>query len=323
MATVYKDYSELHPMWRAVLAYNTYDADTRDNIISATSLMKPTNMVVLERANKGTDKEISLEGMIPSMYGTSVHDRAEAALNNTTEDMWKLLGVPKPEALEVLTEVRKEIEIGEHIISGKFDLMFRYDGSQWQLGDFKTMSVWGVMIDKPGKMAEFIKQMSIYRYLNQDKDINDIAVVLLLFTDWSKTDSLIKAGAGYPQKRVDAENVTLWSIPETRMYMEHQERLIREGLERLKTTGSTGHRCSEKELWMRGGKWAYHSKGSAKRATKLFDNEADAEAMRAKAKDVTAFVVERKPEATRCSYCSVTDFCPQYAEHLAAGMIKK
>ena len=322
MATKYTDFADLHPLWRAVLAYNTYDADTRENLISATSIMKPTHMVVLERANKGTDKEISLEGMIPSMYGTSVHDRAEAALNETSNSMWKLLGVPKPTELDIMTEKRAEAPIGDHIISGKFDVMFRYDGSQWQLGDFKTMSVWGVMIDKPGKLEEFVKQMSIYRYLNQDVDISDVAVVLLLFTDWSKSDAMIKIKQGYPQKRVDSENVSLWSIDETEQYLKRQEASVVEGLERYARTGLTGYECSDKELWMKKSGWAYYSKAGAKRATKVVDSFDAAEELRTKAKDPSAYVEERKPMATRCSYCSVQDFCPQYAEHLAKGMIK-
>ena len=322
MAVKYRDFSDIHPMWRAVLAYNTYDYDGRENVISATSIMKPTHMVVLERSNNGTDKEISIEGMIPSMYGTSIHDRAEMALNNTENKIWKLLGVPKPETLEISTEVRKEVEIGTHIVSGKYDLMFRYDGSLWELCDYKTMSVWAFMIDKKGKIEEFVKQMSIYRYLNQDKEISDLATVLVLFTDWSKSDSIIKAKAGYPQRRVDSEQVPLWSLDETKKYLKSQEASIVDGMARYIKHGKTGYACSEKERWVKKSGFAYYAKAGAKRATKICETEDQAQTLLLKAKDPTAYIVERKAQSTRCSYCSVTEFCDAYSDMLITGEVK-
>ncbi len=328
MKTKYTDFSNMHPLWRAVLAYNTYDYDSRDNVISTTSIMKPTNMVVLERANKATQKEMSIEGMIPSMYGTSIHDRAELALNGTSNEMWESLGISDPDKLEIVTEVRREMPIGDHIISGKFDVMFRYKGSKWQLGDFKTMSTWAVVIDKAGKFEEFTKQMSIYRLLNQDKDIDDMALVLMLFTDWSKQDARIEVARqlkdkkGYPILRVDDAEVPLWSLDETESYLVHKEKAIVAGLDRYAKTGKTGSTCSDKELWMKKSGWAYYAKAGAKRATKVCDTEDIANGLLLKAKDPSAYIEERKPKATRCSYCSVTQFCDQYAGFLAKGMIE-
>ncbi len=317
----YTNFQDIHPLLRAMLAYSDYDHDGRDNVISCTSIMKPLQMIALERSHKSADRSMDIQGMIPSVGGTALHNHLENALNNTTDDTWKGIGVNEPEKLEIITEVREEMEIGDHIISGKFDVLFKYKESKWQLADMKSMSVWGMMIDKPGKMEEFAKQMSIYRYLNQDKDIDDIAVVLTWFTDWSKSDATIKVKQGYPQSRIGVEMVNLWSLAQTKTYLETKERNIVIAMARYAKSGKTGHSCSQEELWMKKSGWAYYSKAGAKRATKVVDTEEAAELLRLKAKDVTAYIEERKPKATRCNYCAVTEFCPQYQEHLIRGLV--
>jgi len=251
-----------------------------------------------------------------------MHTLLETALNNTSDEDWMGVGVAEPKELELSMEIRKEMPIGDHIISGKYDVMFRYKGSQWQLGDLKTMSVWGIMIDKNGKFEEWTKQLSIYRYLNQDKDISDEGIILTVYTDWSKSDSVIKAKQGYPQSRIGVEHVKLWSLDKTKNYLEAQESRIVDGIKKLADTGSIPYRCSESELWKRGGKWAYYSKKDSKRATKVIDTEQEAEALMLKAKDSTAYIEYRKPEAVRCKYCSVVQFCDQYAEMLVTGEVK-
>ena len=320
---VYKNYENIHPLLRAMLAYSDYDHDGRENVISCTSIMKPIQMIALERSNKSADRSMDIEGMIPSVGGTALHNHLENALNNTSDEMWKGLGVADPEELEIITEVREETEIGDHIVSGKFDVLFKYKKSKWQLADMKSMSVWGIMIDKKGKLEEFAKQMSIYRYLNQDKDIDDIAVVLTWFTDWSKSDAVIKAKQGYPESRIGVEMVNLWSLAQTKTYLETKERNIVIAMDRYAKSGNTdtGKRCDTDELWMKKSGWAYYSKAGAKRATKVVETEDAAELLRAKAKDPTAYIEERKPQATRCKYCAVTDFCPQYAEHVVKGLV--
>jgi hypothetical protein len=322
MAIVFKNYSDMHPLTRAMLAFNDYDYDDRENVISATSIMKPTHMVVLERSNKGADRLMDIEGMIPSVGGNALHNMLETALKKTNDETWKALGVPEPEKLIIQTEVREESEVGDHIVSGKYDVLFKYKDSKWQLADFKSMSVWGVMIDKPSKIEEWVKQMSIYRFLNQDKDIDDIAVILTWFTDWSKSDAVIKVKQGYPQKRTDVEMVQLWSIAKTKAYLLSQEAKIKAGMKQYADTGKTGFECSDKELWKRGGKWAYYAKPGAKRATKVVDTKDEAIKLQLKAKEPGAYYEYRQPEAVRCKFCSVTEFCSDYSKMILTGEVK-
>ena len=102
----YKNFENVHPLLRAMLAYSDYDHDGRENVISCTSIMKPIQMIALERSNKSADRSMDIEGMIPSVGGTALHNHLENALNNTSDEMWKGLGVSNPEELEIITEVR-------------------------------------------------------------------------------------------------------------------------------------------------------------------------------------------------------------------------
>ena len=322
MAVSYTNYESLHPMIRAMLAYSDYSIDDRDNLISATSIMKPINMVVLERANKGSDKQIDLIGMIPSVGGNALHKMLEISLENTNDETWKALGISEPNKLDISTEVRREKELDGYIISGMYDVMFRYKDSKWQLGDMKSMSVYGRMIDPKKKEEEWIKQLSIYRWLNQDKDIDDIAVIFTWYTDFSNVESL--RNSKYPKSRTETINISLWSIEDTETYLKEQISDISNGLLRYEeTNGSeTGYECSDEELWSKPNGWAYYAKATSKKATKICKTEEEANELIAKAKDPTAYIEYRAGQKTRCSYCCVQDYCSKYPEYLAKGMIK-
>jgi hypothetical protein len=246
------------------------------------------------------------------MYGTAIHDRAEKALNNLSNDAWKLLGIKFPEELKIITEERNEIEIENYIISGKFDILAKYRSDTYTLMDIKTLSVWAMMIDPAKKKEEFIKQLSIYKYLNQDKNISDRAEILLLFTDWSKVDSIAKKNQGYPQSRLASVDIQLWDSSKTHDYLVSKVKALVNGLERYMSSGDTGYKCSEEERWFRKGGFAFYGKETAKRATKVCETLEEAQALKLKAKDVTAYIEPRKGESVRCKYCSVTAFCEFY-----------
>ena len=323
----FTNYNHVHPIIRAMLIYSDYDYDPRENVISATSIMKPTQMIVLERSNKDADRLIDIEGMIPSVGGTALHTHLEMALKHISKPenkhLWKKIGIDSPDELHIEMDERKEVEIDDHIVSGKFDVIYKYKKAKWQLSDLKSLSVWAVMIDIEAKKEEWIKQLSIYRYLNQDKDIDDTAMIMCWFTDWSKSDSQIKAKQGYPQSRLDVHEIKLWSLDKTYEYLKKRVADIKLGMGIYQKTGEveTGFICSKDELWQRKGGWAYYTKKTNKKASKIYDTENEARIALSKAKDPTAFIEERKARATRCSYCSVTQFCPQYAEMLLEGIV--
>jgi len=289
MNYVYQNYEHIHPLIRAMLIYNSYDYDDRENVISTTSITKPTQMLVLERANKDADRYIDIEGLIPSVGGTALHTHLESALKFISKPenkhLWEKIGVPEPDELYLEIEQRKEVEIDDYIISGKFDVMYMYKDSKWQLGDLKSLSVWAVMIDLEKKKQDWALQLSIYRYLNQDKEIEDTAMIMCWFTDWSKSESRRKTE--YPNSRLETYEVKLMSLEETEDYLKKRIADVKSGLiNYIRTDGEdTGFRCSEQELWQRKGGWAYYAKATNKKATKIYDTEEEARRALSKAKD--------------------------------------
>jgi hypothetical protein len=75
--------------------------------------------------------------------------------------------------------------------------------------------------------------------------------------------------------------------------------------------------CSDEERWTKPDTWAVMKKG-AKRATKVFDN-VDAAKSHADGLGAGYGIVKRDGGRTRCeNYCSVADFCTQWAMERAA-----
>ena len=325
MKTVYEKYDDLHPILRAMLAYNDYDGDAvTDRDISTTSIIKPTHMIALTRANCLADRRINIEGMIPSVMGNAMHALLEKALDNIDDELWKALGITHPEKLKILVENREAIDIGEFDLSGKYDVMVAYNGSKFQLMDLKTMSVWGVMIGLKDKREEWTKQLSIYRYINRDvmapEEIDVHAIVLYWFTDWSKTNARTDPKK-YPQKRVGHYDIVLWSYDETKIYLESKGKEIKAAIEKYQKTGKTGLRCGEDELWSKKESFAYYAKKEAKRATNVCDTEDEANIKLLAAKDPTAYIEHRPGEKTRCAYCAVLEFCDQGQAYKALGLV--
>ena len=313
-----------HPFIKAMLTYNNYDASDDPIAISATSLMKPTNMCALERTHCKADKVINLEMLIPSVMGNAMHTLLETALDETSDDLWKQLGVPKPEKLDVRQEVREEKLINGWKVTGKYDVLYMYDGSEWHLADLKTMSVWAMIIDPAKKKEEFIKQLSIYRWLNSDKDIADRAEILYWYTDWSASDARRKPD--YPQSRIGSMEIMLWSITETERYIVSKLSDLDRAMSSLSTSSTTGFACSDEELWKTEPAFKYYKPNKSgtfnmARATKNFKthNEAHAQYM---SDGSIGKIVEVPGEAKRCKFCSVLNFCEQGMSYKALGLVK-
>lgn len=316
----YNNPTRLHPFLCAMLAYNDYDFSEDPTAVSTTSLMKPTNMLALERKHKLADKEVDLEALIPSVMGNAMHSLLEKALEETTDEVWAQLGIPKPEKLEVRQEIRTVRAIDGYNITGKYDMLYMYDGSEWHLADLKTMSVWALIIDPAKKKEEFIKQLSIYRWLNQDEDISDDAEILFWYTDWSKADSVRKSN--YPPSRIGNLPIRLWSIEDTETYIKKQLTALKAAEKSLEKGTATSVACSDSELWKTETTYKYYKNPKKlERATKNFDSYSDAHDRYMKDGSVGT-IITVPGQAKRCNYCSVTAFCEQYKTMKVTGLVK-
>jgi hypothetical protein len=317
--------TRLHPFVAAMLAYNDYDYIADPNVISVTSLMKPVNMVALERFHSGCDKEVDVEALVPSVMGSAMHSLLEVALESTQPDVWEQFNI-QANKLEILQEQRvvKQIPGTKYKLAGKFDVLYKYDSDVWRLGDLKTLSTMALIMSGPEKMEEFTKQLSQYRWLNQDKSIEDIADIYYWYTDWAKVRAL--QDSSYPQSRVGSFEVALWSLDQTEGYIKTRVLEIDKAMTSLTTTGDTGVRCSDTELWRSTPKFKYYKPNKSgtinyKRATKVFDTLEDAQTYMVTAGGGVGDIKEFPAEIKRCKYCSVTNFCSQYKEFVEQGLI--
>ena len=293
---------------------DNYNHDTRPNLISATSLLKPIRQIVLGRRYKDNIKEIDAENLIASSMGTALHDSVENAWKQKDKVIKILdsLGYINSEAIydEVILECRSEKEIDGYIISGQFDIAFN-----GIVCDIKSTSVWSYIFGS--KEEDYKLQMSIYRWLNQDIITNDTAFVEYIFTDWSGTKAL--QDKQYPQKRIITKEIKLLSLEDTEKYIKDKLALISK-YEALEDKDLI--LCSDEELWREKDKWKYYKSGdTTKRATKVFATEEEA-VNRMRVDGMTGKVVQYKGGVKRCNYCNYTNLCEQYMQLQIEGAIQ-
>jgi len=302
-------------------AYDDYDYDSRKNLISTTSLLNPTRMVALQRLNKDADKVVDIADLIGSRLGSAIHDSFEKVLLNEryVKNTLKAMNYddsiidrvvinkdnPEIEEIPMWIEQRAERAVGDWIVSGKFDMVLNY-----QVQDIKSTSVWTHMFGS--NEDKYIQQMSIYKWLNQDRIKKDTGVIHYIFTDWSKQKAM--QDKNYPQQRVLSKEFRLMSLAQT-------EKFIQDKLAKLDEVLKTGNLplCSSEDLWQEPDKWKYYKKKNANRATKVYATEE--EAYDRLALEGCGEVRHFKGGVKRCNYCSVREFCEQYTELQANGLI--
>lgn len=292
------------------LMRDTYDYVNDKKYISATTLMKPVRMIILEkRVNDVPD----LSDLLNSRIGTSIHDSIEASWHSP--DLSKILGYigfPKEVAdrmvvnptevkegdLPVYIERRSYYKYKGYTIGGKFDICI--DGI---LEDFKTTSVYTYIFDS--RSDEFIQQGSIYRFLNQDIVTGNILKINYIFKDFSASKA--ENDPSYPP----CANLT---VPYPLMSIATTEEMIHQKIDMIDKYFDADESdlplCSPEDLWLTEEKFAYFKNPSALRATKVYDTLEEAE-MRKKTEG-TGRIEKRGGVPKRCDYCKAQPICSQY-----------
>jgi len=297
------------------LAHDSYDYDDRKNLISVTSLLKPTRMIVLGRKFTDTSKTIDVENLIASSMGTALHDSVEFSWKDRDKAIETLarLGYIEGAAIfdNITFEKRSEMVFGDYIISGKFDIVFA-----GFVQDIKSTTVWAWMNDSNEFEHKF--QLSAYKLLNPDIITEDIGYIEYIFTDWSKAEA--RRNRQYPQSRVATKEVHLFSEEEM---VELIERKLHHVTEQMQLNEPEIEYCTDDELWSTKDTWKYYKNpASTRRATKNYDNIDDAHAHFVK--DNSKGVVKHFPaEAKRCKYCNFTEICSQYKQLKEEGRINE
>lgn len=251
---------------------------------SATTLNKGAKEIIL------TDRhwdEITIDASdnVWAVFGTAVHALLESHKdNNFHEESFK-------------------VPVSNSFVTGQVD---SYDMENATIYDWKTASVWKIQFKD---FADWRAQGLTYAYLMQQSglEVKRCCFVALL-KDYSKTKA--KTDASYPQSPVYKYEfeVTAEDMAETR------DRILNKVLEiesAYEKNDDEIEPCSQEERWADNEKFAVMKNGR-KTAIKLFDNEADADAMAGELGN--AHYVEHRPAISRkcLDYCNCKDFCSFY-----------
>ena len=301
---------------------DNYNHDSRDNVISVTTLLKPLQQIYLGRKYRNNIKEIDVSDLINSSMGTALHDSVEKAwsFRDKVINILNDLGFVNSEAIydEVILERRSEqtvkIDDKEYIISGQFDIAF-----MGTVCDIKSTSVWSYIYGS--KDEDYILQMSIYRWLNQDIIKDDYGYIEHIFTDWSSVKAL--QDSQYPQNRIVTKKLKLLSVEDTEKYIINKLTELKK-YEDLNDDKKVIE-CTDKELWREEDTYKVYmpnkttGKFNYDRATKNFTDKVEAY----KFAGSNGVVKEVKGGVKRCSYCNYINLCNQYTNLLIRGDIKQ
>jgi hypothetical protein len=251
---------------------------------SATTLNKGAKEIIL------TDRhfdEITVDAAdsVWAVFGTAVHAIFESQPDTNFH------------------EERFKVPVSNSFVTGQVDC---YDMEHGVIYDWKTASVWKVQFKD---FSDWRAQGLTYAYLLQQSglEVTKCRFVALL-KDHSKTKA--RTDATYPQSPtfIFEFDVTPEALEETR------DRILNKVLEieaAYELEDDFIEPCSDDERWADGEKWAVMKNGR-KTAIKLFDNEADADAMAGELGN--SHYVEHRPAISRkcLDYCNCKEFCSFY-----------
>lgn len=303
------------------LADDRYDHDPRENVISVTTLMKSIRQIVLASRLKTGESLSDVSGLLASRLGTAIHESIEKAWVHNYASALGALGYPQgmikrvnvnpeteQEGINLYLELRSEKPVGRWIVSGSTDVIM--DGT---VRDIKSTKVWSYT--SGSNKLKYTLQLSLYRWLNQDKVVDDTGYIEYLFMDWQKLKSTYEEG--YPPFAVLAEAHPLTSIASTEAYVERKLADIEHNY--LKPEGELPL-CTDEDLWIRSSEFKYYSKPEAVRATKNFQQDKAGAYTHLHDKG-KGEVREIKGKAMACNYCNVRNICSQYTSLVAIGRI--
>lgn len=312
--TQYLNTSQVPLSLAVFLASDSYDHE--ENVISATTLLKPIRQVILSSRIAKEDQSVDLIQMLPSRMGSAIHDAIETSWTTNYDRAMAALGYPKkiierviinpnqeeelPDwAIPIYLEQRAYKQVGKYRVSGKFDFV-----GEGFLEDFKTTSAYTYI--RGSKDEDFILQGSIYRWLNPKIITRDQMAIQFIFTDWSKAKAL--ADPKYPKQRTVRKVFDLKSVAETERYVQQRLSLIDQYWD---APEHSLPQCTDAELWRSDPVFKYYKNpDKLSRSTKNFDSRQEAY-IRLTEDGGKGIVIERPGEVTACKYCSGFSLCSQ------------
>lgn len=311
------------------LTNDNYDHDSRDNHISATSLLKSTRQIVLSLRVPAADKVPDVAELVPSRMGSAIHDGIERAWIDNYKTCLNHLGYPQrvidrirvnpepaernnPDIIPVYLEQRSEKEVNGFIVSGKFDFV-----AEGGVQDFKSTSTYTYQYKT--KDDDYIMQGSIYRWLNPDIITDDNITIQFLFKDWNAGKARIEKDKNYPQSSILSYTLPLKPINEIDHWVRNKVDDIRKF---ISAPDEAIPECTDKELWRTEASFKYYKNPEKRsRSTKNFDSYQEAQ-KRYLDDGAVGIVVEVPGEVKACRFCDAFSVCKQKDKYLASGELK-
>lgn len=198
------------------LSNDLYDGVRDKNTYSATELLKPTREIVLTRRH-WEKLEVDCSERMWSLFGQGVH----AILENE-------------EGVEPIERI--SVELGDKVISGKFDRL-----KDNVLYDYKVTSAWTIVYGS--RLVEWAEQLSIYRWLywrKYKKELDAQGRIVAILRDWDQKE--IMSGRRYPASPVVEIKLNLMSLKAT-------EAFITDKLAEIAQAQKTLPLCTPEERW--------------------------------------------------------------------------
>jgi hypothetical protein len=292
-------------------------------LISATTLMKPTRQLLLKRKVDMKKQTSDISEYIAQRMGHALHDsierawtegnwkRAMSQLGYTNEIINKVkinprLGSCNPDDIPIYLEYRGFKPFEDVVITGQLDFVINHS-----YRDFKSTSTFSYT--SGSKDDDYIVQGSIYRWIMPNLIKNDVMRIEFIFTDWQSYRA--KADKNYPQKRVTHKEYTLMSLEDTEKWVSNKLAEIRSNAGKSQ---STMVRCTDKELWKQKDSYKYFNSietaNKGGRCSKRFKSRADAELHMSERLGKGTIQVERG-KVKACEYCAAFPVCEQRKEY--------
>jgi hypothetical protein len=268
----------------------TYDDYTGHGTLSVTSLLVPTQALVLARRHEA-DIEEDAANRVWLLLGSAAHEVLRRSKAGEDERIEERLST----TLEIFPE--------EVVVSGEFDIL-RADG---RLEDYKVTSAWVILHDS--KLEDWWLQLSMYRTLCAANGVETSGHgrIIAILRDWSLSKA--KQGGNYPELPVVVRDFELMP-PEAGM--NHIRTRATAFVDASQLPDADLPPCSPKERIQQASEWAVY-KGQNKRATKLFEDQESANAFAGDMPEKDKARVEQRPgRFVRCDdYCSARPWCHQ------------
>lgn len=290
--------------------YDATDGGKRKSDLSATGIIKPTQIIVLlDRYGHLVVEDIADQTW--RLLGSAAHSAMYWMQRRSIKRMEEEGLAPR---VKPVLEERMYTAIvtpeGEMMsMSGAPDRIC-VDGV---VRDFKFTSAWTHVFRSRDK--EWRRQLAIYNWLGYmyGLDVANKGEICAIFRDWHEKNLINEK---YPIHDVGFYEFDLPSPQATAQWVSQKVGIV---IEAKKMADDELPQCQvggpDDEVWVSGEKWAYYNSEAETKATRLYNSESEAVARMESdgLEDQGAHIVHRQGARKRCEgYCSVAPWCQQY-----------